>query len=346
MISNIFRNKKVFITGGAGFIGPHLLNKLILLGAVITIGDNLSIGKIENILNIWDTNKLKYKKTNWGFQAENGHKFVFVDFQNLKETINSLKGNQIVFHLAATHGGRGFIDSHPADCAENFAINQNVIKASREVKVERMQYASSACVYPIEVQKKYNSSYLLKEQDAFKNNWGNADREYGWTKLMGEVTLKAYFFQYGLRSSITRYVTVYGPGQNESHALIALIKRAAKRESPYLVWGSGNQDRDFTFVDDIVSGTLLACEKIINADAVNLGTSRRYKIKEVVKMIFEILDWQPKKIFFDKSKPEGVKTRALNINKANKLLSWAPAYSLKKGLEKTINWYLKSNGQT
>lgn len=341
MKKNFYANKEVFVAGGAGFIGHHLLDKLIQLGAEITVGDNLSSGDIKNILRVWKKNKLKYKKTSFGYQAEEGHKFVKVDFREFKDTFRILKDCEIVFHLAAHFGGRGFIDKFQADCCDNFAINQNVIKAAYLNGAERLQFASSACVYPLDLQKKYNSEYLLKEEDAFSNNWGNADGSYGWAKLMGELALHYFRQQYGFKSSITRYVTAYGPWENDTHAIIALIRRAVERQDPYIVWGSGKQDRDFTYVDDIVSGTLSACQHIDDAEAVNLGTSVRYKINEVIELIFEILKWQPKKIIFDKTKPEGVKTRALDIAKAKKIMNWQPRFNLKQGLEKTIEWFIK-----
>lgn len=341
MKNDFYKNKKVFITGGAGFIGHHVLDELIKRGAKTTVGDNLSSGDIKNVLRIWKKHNLKYKKTYWGYQAESGSKFISTDFHEYEDALKVLKDSEIVFHLAARFGGRGYIDTHPADCCDNFAINQNVIKASHEVGVDRIQFASTACVYPFDLQKEYNSKYLLVEEDAFKNNWGNADGEYGWAKLMGELTLKAFYKQYGLKSSITRYVTAYGPWENDTHAIIMLIRRAVNKEDPYLIWGSGKQDRDFTYVDDIVSGTLAACEKITDATAINFGTSKRYKIKDVVKVIFNILNWRPKRIIFDKTKPEGVKTRALNIKKAREILDWQPKYLLHQGLEKTIDWFIR-----
>jgi nucleoside-diphosphate-sugar epimerase len=341
MTTKFYNKKKVFVTGGTGFIGHALIEKLILNGAITTIGDNLSTGSLSNILRVWKRMNLRYRKTSWGYQAEDNHKLIYVDFQEFNNTIKAMKNHEIVFHLAANIGGRGYIDTHPADCCEGFSVNQNVIKAAHLVGVERVQFASSACVYPEDLQKQYNSKYLLKENDAFKNNWGNADKEYGWAKLMGEVMLKAYCTQYGLKGASTRYVTAYGPWENDTHAIMMLIRRAIDRKDPYLIWGSGKQDRDFTYVDDIVSGTMAACQYITNGDAVNLGTSKRYTMIESVNLIFDILGWKPNKIICDKTKPEGVKTRALDIKKAKKILNWKPKYSFRDGLVKTIEWFIK-----
>jgi len=345
-MKNFYNNKKVFITGGAGFIGHHLLDKLIKQGANVTIGDNLFSGDIKNILRIWKKNDIKFIKKNWGYEASGGNKFVRVDFNDYDKTLKALDKHAIVFHLAARFGGRGYIDTHPADCCDNFSIDQNVFKAASVVGVDRIQFASTACVYPGDLQKEYNSNYLLKEEDAFKNEWGNADREYGWAKLMGEITLKAFNKQYGLKSSITRYVTAYGPWENDTHAIIMLIRRAINKKDPYLIWGSGKQDRDFTYVEDIVSGTMAACESITNADIVNLGTSIRYTMVESVNLIFDNLVRQRSKLNFDKSRKEGVKTRALDIKKAKKLLNWQPKYTFKKGLKQTIEWFVKENPKT
>jgi nucleoside-diphosphate-sugar epimerase len=338
---NFYSQKKICLTGGAGFIGPHLLNELINLGAEVTVLDNLSKGKIENVFRVWKSQRLNFQKTAWGYRAENGQKFIFVDLKDYPQVLPAIRGSEIVFHLAAVHGGRGFITEHPADCAENFILNTNVIKASYQAGVDRIHFASSACIYPTNFQNKYQSKRLLKETDAWEKGWAEADEVYGWSKLMGELTLEAYCRQYGLKGSIGRYVTVYGPYQDESHAITSLIYRALRKEDPFVIWGSGRQDRDFTYVVDLVKGILAATEKLTKFEAVNLGTGHRYSLKEVVEMIFEIIGWQPKKIIFDRSRPEGVKSRALSIAKAKKLLGYKPSFSLKEGLEKTIASDLK-----
>lgn len=340
MSKKFYSGKNVLITGGAGFIGSHLNDALIKLGAKTTIADDLSSGLLDNIIRVWRKNKLKHRKTKRGLSAQGGHKFIKVDLQNFGEVLKSVDGNDIVFHLAANIGGRGYITEHPADCCDGFSINQNVIKAASKCGVERILFASSACVYPVQLQTEYGSSYLLKEEDSYKKGWANADETYGWAKLMGEKILESYHKQYGLKGVSTRYVTVYGPFENNTHAIIALISRAVKKEDPFTIWGTGKQDRDFTYIEDIISGSLLACEKITDCYPINLGTGKRHTIKETVELIFEILGWHPKKIVFDKTKPEGVKTRALDISLA-KSIGWQPRYDLKRGLEKTIEWFVQ-----
>ena len=109
---------------------------------------------------------------------------------------------------------------------------------------------------------------------------------------------------------------------------------------PYQIWGDGNQERDFTYVEDIVDGTILSAEKITDGTPINLGTGQRYKMIDVVNLIFKIIGWKPQNFEFDTSKPVGALSRALDNERANKLLGWNPQFSLEDGLRKTIEWYL------
>jgi len=325
----------VLVTGGASFISSHLIDKLVEFGASVTVVDDLSNGKKENLVNSWD--KIKFIHQD-------------LEYISKKEITDIFTGNEIVFHFAADHGGRGYIDTHPADVCSNFAIDHHVFEACSNTNVEKVIFSSSACVYPTELQNKIGSDYKLKEDDSDPENLDgflSADVEYGWAKLMSEVQMKSFYKQYGLKGCPVRFVTAYGPREDETHAIIALIYKAIEKMDPYEIWGDGNQERDFTYVEDIVDGCLLAAEKRIeDGSAINLGTGTRYKIKEVVNMIFEILNWKPKEFIFEADKPVGVLSRALDNSKAKQLLGWEPKFTLKDGLTKTIEWYLNTHKTT
>jgi len=324
----------VLVTGGASFISSHLIDKLVEFGASVTVVDDLSNGKKENLVNSWD--KIKFIHQD-------------LEYISKKEITDIFTGNEIVFHFAADHGGRGYIDTHPADVCSNFAIDHHVFEACSNTNVEKVIFSSSACVYPTELQNKIGSDYKLKEDDSDPENLDgflSADVEYGWAKLMSEVQMKSFYKQYGLKGCPVRFVTAYGPREDETHAIIALIYKAIEKMDPYEIWGDGNQERDFTYVEDIVSGSILAAEKISDMTPVNLGTGQRYKMIDVVKMICEILNWMPSGFNFDTSKPSGVLSRSLDNTRAKELLGWEPQFSLKEGLQKTVKWYIENHKLT
>ncbi len=322
-------DRSVVVSGGASFIGSHLVDRLCQLGARITVVDNLSSGLQENLAN--------------------SPQAVFIDmdleYASLKEIQRVFRGNEVIFHLAATHGGRGYIDTHPADVCSNFAIDHHVFEGAYLAGVERVVMASSACVYPPNLQDDYNTEYLLRETDSDAFNLRaplSADLEYGWAKLMGEVQLNAYIKQYGVKGCSVRFVTAYGERENETHAIVALIHKAHEKMDPFVIWGSGQQSRDFTYVSDIVEGTILAAEKIEDGTPINLGTGKRIRLVEAAEMIFDIMDFHPK-VSFDTTRPTGVVSRALDISTAKELLGWTPRTTFREGLERTISWYEKTH---
>jgi UDP-glucose 4-epimerase len=262
------------------------------------------------------------------------------DLADISQARAVTREQEIVVHEAAVFGGRGFVDTRPADCCECLAITHNVVKAAHEAGVDRVHYASTACVYPFSLQDEYDSTYLLREEDAFRDGVASCDRAYGWAKFMGEIELRSFHEQYGLKGSICRYVTAYGDHENDTHAIVALIRRAVERKDPYVVWGTGEQDRDFTFVDDIVEGTLLATEKITDGTPINLGTGQRHKIKDVVRTILRLTGHTPSQLVFDPTKPVGVVSRALDNSRAKALLGWEPRVDLETGLRRTIDWFV------
>jgi len=320
-------DKNVVVTGGASFIGSHLVDKLVTLGANVAVVDDLSSGNLENLSGV--KNKFKFIKKDLEFIEKSAIKKIFID-------------QQIVFHLAAVHGGRGYIQTHPADVCSNLSIDHHVFEAAAESTIDNIVFASTACVYPPDMQKKIGTNYQLKENDSDPTkleNFMSADIEYGWGKLMSEMQLNAFITQYGIKGCPVRFVTAYGPRENESHAIIALIYKASQMMDPFTIWGDGQQERDFTYVDDIVYGTILASERVFDGTPINLGTGQKHKLIDVVETIFSIFNWKPTEIKFEPTMPVGPLSRALDNTRARELLGWLPRFSLEEGLKKTIEWY-------
>jgi UDP-glucose 4-epimerase len=142
-----------------------------------------------------------------------------------------------------------------------------------------------------------------------------------------------------MKTSSVRIFTAYGPRENETHAIIALIAKALVNMDPYVIWGTGKQNRNFTYVEDIVDALLLASERIHDGTPVNAGRSDRITIDEVVELIFDIIGWRPNTIEHDLTKPEGVASRAADLTVAKRLLDWEPKVSYLEGFTKTIYWY-------
>ena len=186
----LFLEKRtVLFTGGASFIGSHLCERLIELGSKVIVADDFSSGKWENLSSIVDQIEI--------FEG---------DLKDKNFARKVIKGSDTIFHLAASHGGRGYIESHPADCATNLALDSIVFEEATKLGVERICFSSSACVYPTDIQ---NEKVLLNEDMVSLKTKGGAysDAEYGWAKLMGEMSLKAFCRQYGIKASSVRYFT-------------------------------------------------------------------------------------------------------------------------------------------
>lgn len=329
--------KAVLVTGGASFIGSHLVDSLLKRGKEVRVADDFSSGKLEN---------LEYPLT-----KKSGNAWMFDKLEvfrgDLKEkgfTRKMVEDVDIVFHLAALHGGRGYIDAHPADCCTNMTLDQLVFEEAWKAGVDKVCFASSACVYPAYLQSEAGSGYLLKEDDAdpFVRDKALADLEYGWAKFMGEMALKAYNKQYGMKTGSVRLFTAYGPRENETHAIIALIARAFIKMDPYVIWGSGEQNRNFTYVQDIVDALILASEKIEDGSVVNAGRNDRITINQAARLVFELANWKPKQIIHDLSKPQGVASRSADLKMASEKLGFEPKISYREGFEKTIRWYFSN----
>jgi nucleoside-diphosphate-sugar epimerase len=265
--------------------------------------------------------------------------FVRADLKEPGVAQKMVDGMATVFHLAADHGGRGYVDLHQAACASNMMLDGLVFDAAWRAKVEKIVFASSGCVYPTELQTDPGQIVYLKE-DLVGPPY-DADKMYGWAKLMGEMTLRAYRTDRGMKAASCRYFTVYGDRGHENHAVIAMIARAFLGENPFEVWGNGEQIRNWTHVSDIVEGTIRAAEKIDDGTAINLGTMERTRVIDAVHEVLKYTGHRAE-IKFLLDMPTGPLNRVADNALGKRLLGWEPKTKFVDGLHRTIDWYFKT----
>jgi nucleoside-diphosphate-sugar epimerase len=322
--SPYYRGRKTLVTGGMSFIGSHLVEALVEAGAVVTVADDLSSGREENITSVRDA--VRFRRG---------------DLRDPDYAREMTADQETVFHLAAAHGGRGYIDTHPVECLNNIVLDHTVYSAAARGGVSKIVFASSACAYPTNLQQDADAMRTLRESDAGFDKSGHAfaDGEYGWAKLISELQLDAFNRQFGLDAIACRLFSAYGERENESHAVIALIAKALARLDPFPIWGDGSQTRNFTYVGDIATGFLLAGACLSGFDVINVGTPDHIAIDKLAQEIFAILDWYPKDVAHQTDMPVGVLSRAADTTKLAEKLNWIPTVSLREGLARTVTWY-------
>jgi nucleoside-diphosphate-sugar epimerase len=316
-----WKGRPVLVTGGASFIGSHLVDGLVERGAVVRVADDLSSGHLDNIQGHVDSGRVE---------------FVRADLKEPGVAQKMVDGMATVFHLAADHGGRGYVDLHQAACATNMMLDGLVFDAAWRAKVEKIVFASSGCVYPTELQTDPGQIVYLKEE--LVGPPYDADKMYGWAKLMGEMTLRAYCTDRGMKAASCRYFTVYGDRGHENHAVIAMIARAFLGHNPFEVWGNGQQIRNWTHVSDIVDGTIRAGESIDDGTAINLGTMERTRVIDAVHEVLKYTGHRAE-IKFLLDMPTGPLNRVADNALAKRLLGWEPKTKFVDGLHRTIDWY-------
>lgn len=326
--------KTALVLGAGGFIGSHLVTRLVKDGFWVRGVD------------------LKRPE----FSESDAHEFLIYDLrdpQNVKAVMRNSMYNSFSFHpqpyetsvpfdevyqLAADMGGAGFVftGEHDADIMHNSAIiNLNVSEYATKYGVKKLFYSSSACMYPQEIQNDYHN-VGLRESDAYP---ANPDSDYGWEKLFSERLYLAYQRNHGLNVRIARFHNIYGPegtykgGREKAPA--AMCRKAIESESVMEVWGTGHQTRSFLFIDDCIDAVRLLMESDFTGP-VNIGSEEMVTINGLAQMAIELSgrDIQIKNI----PGPVGVMGRNSNNDLIREKLKWEPKYSLRLGMVKTFNW--------
>jgi nucleoside-diphosphate-sugar epimerase len=325
----VWSSKKVLVTGGASFIGSTLVEALLARGAgSVRIVDDFSSGLIGNVRHLLEEGSVELIRS---------------DLRDPDVSSKAIEGMDVVFHLAADHGGRGYVDLHQYACSTNLALDSVLFAAALGAGVEQIVYASSGCVYPLYLQGDPSEPLLLTEDMVAAPGY-DPDGLYGLAKLAGELTLRAMHDEFGMKTASCRYFTVYGPRGVENHAVIAMIARAFLRQDPFYVWGNGEQIRNWTYVDDIVEGMILSAERIEDGAAVNLGTTERVRVMDAVHMVCKLAGYDPQ-IVLQPEMPTGPMNRVADNSLAKEILGWEPRVPFAEGLERTLEWYFSTKDQ-
>lgn len=321
--NHYFNNKKVLVTGGAGFVGTNLILKLLEKGARV----RATIHKKPPQIDLASR------------QAENSLvEFVKADLTRASDCQKAVREQDLVFMCAANTSGAAVIEKTPlVHVTPNVIMNALMLEASHKAGVKKFLFISSNTVYPL-------TNYAVKENDV---NHILYDKYFpvGWMKLFTEKMCEMYATKINnpMITIVVRPGNIYGPYDDfnweSSHVIPALIKKVVERHRPLEVWGTGRDIKDFIYVDDLVEGLILAMEKINRFDQINIGGGKPITIRKVLKAILKADNFKNPKIVFNNSKPTMIPLRLINISKVKKNLGFIPETSLNQGIDKTIHWY-------
>jgi GDP-L-fucose synthase len=315
--AEFWRHRRVMVTGGAGFLGQHVLAKLREHGATqIEIADR----------DRYDLRQL----------------------DDIRRALKECKPDLII-HLAARVGGIGANREHPAEFFyDNLTMSVPLLHESWVAGVEKFVALGTVCAYP-----KF-TPVPFKEEDLWNGYPEETNAPYGLAKKMLLVQSQAYRQQYGFNSIFLLPVNLYGPGDNfnpeSSHVIPALIKKCVdakeRGDDRIEVWGDGSPTREFLYVEDAAEGIVLAAERYNDSEPVNLGSAFEISIKDLVETIARHTDFTGK-IVWDKSKPNGQPRRKLDISRAEQSFGFKSQTSFEEGLRRTVEAYAaRSAGPT
>ena len=313
-----------YVAGAGGFIGGHLVNRLINNGHNVVAVD---VKKKEEWFQINDSSK----------------NFFECDLKVLKNCQDTVEDIDVIINLACNMGGIGFITSYKAECMLSVLINTNLLMQAKERKVKKYFYSSSACIYPTNIQSD-QKSVALKEETAYP---ANSEDGYGWEKLFSERMCKHFYEDFNLEVRVARFHNCYGPygswygGREKAPAALTrkFVEAKIKEKNEIEIWGNGEQVRSFMYVDDCLDGVL----KLIDSnfrDPINIGSSEDVTINEMADILEKISGVKPKRKY-KLDAPRGVFNRNSDNTLIKKALKWEPSIKLADGLKTTFDWIFK-----
>jgi nucleoside-diphosphate-sugar epimerase len=311
MSGSFWNSKKVLVAGGAGAIGSHLVELLVDEGASVSVADNLSRGRLENLSRVLD--RISFSK---------------VDLRYLDACESVCEGKDVVMDLAAPVFGVEYSICHNGEMLTDVILTGfNVLEAARRKNVKRFLVVSSSCVYPDD------AIVPTPEREALRGSPDSSNLGYGWGKRMVELQGQFYAGEYGMEVAIGRPFNGYGAREPledvKAHVIPALTRKVLDGNDPVVVWGSGNQTRSFVHYRDLAMGLKLVTENYAVADPVNVGHDRETTIRELIERILALTHRCPR-LVFDTTKPEGPVRKSADVTKLGTIMG---AYNFQTTLE-------------
>lgn len=308
---------KILLTGAAGFIGFHTINQLLDRGDEVIGLDNV---------NAYYDPTLKEKRLSM-LQERKGFTFIRGDIMDRATVAGAMEGVDRVVHLAALAGVRYAFD-HPDEYVDiNITGFFHVLDEVRKQKIPGLIYASSSSVYG------GNDKLPASEEDRTDNQLSL----YGMNKKDNELMANTYHRLYGTKTTGLRFFTVYGPWGRPDMALF-LFTDALLKGKPLQIFGEGKMQRDFTFVEDIVSGIIASVDKNYDNEVFNLGCGRKEELMEYIRMVEVSCGMEAKKEYLP-MQPGDVRASLADISKAKRMLGYEPKTQIKDGVPQFVNWY-------
>ena len=310
----------VTVTGAGGFIGGHLVRRVLESGTRVRAVD--------------------YKPIESWQQRHGAAENVQLNVGESSDAYKACDGADWVYNLAADMGGMGFIESNKAACMLSVLTSTHMLVAARDTGVDRFFYSSSACVYAEDKQSD-TDVVALRESDAYP---AMPEDGYGWEKLFSERMARHFYEDFGLETRVARYHNVYGPegtydgGREKAPAALCRKIAQAKRSGDHRleIWGDGKQTRSFMYVGDCITGSDLIMRSNV-AEPLNLGSDRLVTINDLVDIIETIAGITLERSYV-LGAPQGVRGRNSDNTKIAAELGWTPSTSLEDGLERTYRW--------
>jgi nucleoside-diphosphate-sugar epimerase len=310
--------EKMAVTGGAGFIGSNLAEHLISSGFSVTVIDNLSTGKEQNI-------------SGWSSEAGSRFQFLRMDINDTEELRRAFAGVTYVFHLAAIPSVARSIENPAATEFSNINGTLSVLTAARDAGVKRVVAASSSSIYGDEPN-------LPKREDRI----GRCLSPYALSKFVTEEYCRLFFQLYGLETIALRYFNVFGPRQDPNSHYAAVIPKFSTRmiagERP-VVYGDGEQTRDFTFVANVVDANWRAATSPdVAGQAFNIGCGTRTSLNQLIERLNAVLGTRIEPTY-EPTRKGDVRDSLADVGKADRMLGYSPIISLETGLQRVVDWY-------